>query len=84
MEGKPQKRKQKPLCYVCQQTRPALVRPKTGKKICKECFYDCFEAEIHQTIIENHLFQTGERVAIAASGGKGMNERRATSPVDID
>eukprot|EP01138_Halocafeteria_seosinensis_P016425 gb/GECG01016756.1/.p1 GENE.gb/GECG01016756.1/~~gb/GECG01016756.1/.p1 ORF type:complete len:437 (+),score=51.13 gb/GECG01016756.1/:1-1311(+) len=64
------KPKPKPVCYVCQENRPALVRPKTGKKICKGCFYECFEAEIHQTIIDNELFKPGERVAIAASGGK--------------
>jgi len=29
-----------------------------------------FEEEIHQTIISNQLFERGERVAIAASGGK--------------
>ena len=30
-----------------------------------------FENEIHETIVSNSLFQRGERVAIAASGGKG-------------
>lgn len=40
-------------------------------KICKECFYEVFEEEIHQVIVKNHLFKSGERVAIGASGGKG-------------
>lgn len=42
-------------------------------KLCKECFYDVFEEEIHQVIVKNHLFKSGERVAIGASGGKGNN-----------
>lgn len=31
-----------------------------------------FESEVHQTIVENELFRRGEKVAIGASGGKGM------------
>ena len=30
-----------------------------------------FETEIHNTIIDNALFKRGDKVAIAASGGKG-------------
>lgn len=40
-------------------------------KICRECFYEVFEEEIHQVIVENQLFKPGERIAIGASGGKG-------------
>ncbi|KAJ4702224.1 Cytoplasmic tRNA 2-thiolation protein 1 [Melia azedarach] len=39
-------------------------------KICRECFYEVFEEEIHQVIVENQLFKPGERIAIGASGGK--------------
>lgn len=41
--------------------------------LCKECFFYCFETEIHETIIRGKLFHRGEKVAIAASGGKGFN-----------
>jgi cytoplasmic tRNA 2-thiolation protein 1 len=58
------------LCETCNVAKAALKRPKTGKLICKECFFNVFEEEIHQTIITNNLFKPGERVAIAASGGK--------------
>lgn len=47
-----------------------LQRPKTGHALCKSCFYNAFETEIHFTIIETNLFQRGDKVAIAASGGK--------------
>uniref|UniRef100_A0A1B6IPB1 Cytoplasmic tRNA 2-thiolation protein 1 n=1 Tax=Homalodisca liturata TaxID=320908 RepID=A0A1B6IPB1_9HEMI len=47
-----------------------LKRPKTGDAMCKECFFWAFETEIHQTILEGKLFQKGQTVAIAASGGK--------------
>ena len=40
-------------------------------QICKDCFYTAFEEEIHRTIVDNKLFKRGDRVAIAASGGKG-------------
>ncbi|EGG17702.1 ATP-binding domain-containing protein 3 [Cavenderia fasciculata] len=58
------------LCELCKVQRPVLKRPKTGQMICKECFYQIFEDEIHNTIISNNLFQRGDRVAIGASGGK--------------
>uniref|UniRef100_A0A803LIN7 Cytoplasmic tRNA 2-thiolation protein 1 n=1 Tax=Chenopodium quinoa TaxID=63459 RepID=A0A803LIN7_CHEQI len=58
------------LCFLCNQRKPALKRPKTLQQICRECFYTVFEEEIHSCIIENQLFKPGERVAIGASGGK--------------
>eukprot|EP00775_Hariotina_reticulata_P012189 gene12189-12326_t len=50
--------------------RAALRRPKTQEQLCKGCFFHCLEDEVHQTIISSKLFTAGERVAIAASGGK--------------
>lgn len=38
--------------------------------MCKECFYTAFENEIHSTILQANLFKSGDRVAVAASGGK--------------
>lgn len=38
--------------------------------MCKECFYEAFEDEIHDTIVSAKLFKPGQRVAVAASGGK--------------
>lgn len=48
----------------------SLQRPKTGDALCKNCFFNAFELEIHETITKSKLFQPGEKVAIAASGGK--------------
>lgn len=45
-------------------------RPKTGDALCKECFFWAFETEIHFTITRGELFNKGDSVAIAASGGK--------------
>ncbi|CAI5514449.1 unnamed protein product [Closterium sp. Naga37s-1] len=39
-------------------------------QVCKECFFRLFESEIHATIVLNKLFKRGEKVAVAASGGK--------------
>lgn len=44
--------------------RAVLKRPKTGNHICKECFFEAFESEIHQTITDAKLFSPGDRVAI--------------------
>ncbi|KAK9473607.1 uncharacterized protein V1510DRAFT_362844 [Dipodascopsis tothii] len=57
-------------CELCHERKPSLRRPKTLQKICKPCFFDVFETEIHNTIIATKLFYRGEKVAIGASGGK--------------
>jgi cytoplasmic tRNA 2-thiolation protein 1 len=59
-----------PLCAYCTAAPAVLKRPKTGDAICKSCFLSRFEEEVHSTIVSQRLFHPGERVAIAASGGK--------------
>ncbi|KAJ3157942.1 nucleotidyltransferase [Geranomyces variabilis] len=58
------------LCVLCNTERAVLKRPKTAQQICRTCFYQVFETEIHNTILDAKLFARGDRVAIAASGGK--------------
>lgn len=58
------------ICNVCNKERAALRRPKTFEQICRGCFYAALEDEVHRTITSNNLFKRGERVAVAASGGK--------------
>lgn len=58
------------LCTICQTQRAALKRPKTGDMLCRECFYQVFEEEVHRTIVDKQLFKRGEKIAIGASGGK--------------
>lgn len=57
-------------CENCHSRDASLKRPRNGMKVCKECFYDLFETEVHHTIVENKLFYKGEKVGIGASGGK--------------
>jgi cytoplasmic tRNA 2-thiolation protein 1 len=58
------------ICAVCKTNRALILRPKDHSKLCKTCFIQVFETEIHHTITANSLFHRGERVAIGASGGK--------------
>ncbi|EFJ44373.1 hypothetical protein VOLCADRAFT_64899 [Volvox carteri f. nagariensis] len=58
------------LCVRCQTSKAMLKRPKTQEQVCRECFFTLFEEEVHETISATKLFRPGERVAIAASGGK--------------
>ncbi|KAH6633003.1 hypothetical protein C7974DRAFT_163232 [Boeremia exigua] len=58
------------ICAVCKTNRALILRPKDHSKLCKLCFIDVFETEIHHTIVSTSLFQRGERIAIGASGGK--------------
>ncbi|KAJ2120907.1 cytosolic thiouridylase subunit Ctu1 [Coemansia sp. RSA 720] len=57
-------------CDICQSARAIIRRPKTGQRICKECFFYVFETEVHHTIVDNRLFNRGARIGIGASGGK--------------
>lgn len=60
-------------CQLCHTARALVKRPKTGQQVCKTCFFEVFETEVHNTIVEgNGIFRRGERVAIGASGGKGQ------------
>lgn len=57
-------------CALCHLSRALIIRPKNQQKLCKACFITLFETEIHNTIIANSLFSSGEHIAIGASGGK--------------
>ncbi|KAK6541301.1 nucleotidyltransferase, variant 2 [Orbilia ellipsospora] len=58
-------------CAICGIERAQVIRPKNGQKLCRSCFIDAFEMEIHTTILESGIMLTrGERIAIGASGGK--------------
>ena len=58
------------LCSTCETAKGIIKRPKTGKAICKDCFFKVFEDEVHLTIVDGNLFKPGDKVAIGASGGK--------------
>jgi cytoplasmic tRNA 2-thiolation protein 1 len=58
------------FCQSCKSNKAFIVRPKTGNLICQGCFFEAFEDEIHYTITSCKLFEPGEKIAIAASGGK--------------
>ncbi|KAJ5157106.1 Cytoplasmic tRNA 2-thiolation protein 1 [Penicillium canariense] len=57
-------------CFNCKEARAVIIRPKNRHKLCRACFLEVFETEVHETITGTKLFYPGERVAIGASGGK--------------
>jgi hypothetical protein len=46
------------------------VADRLAPQVCRGCFYRALEDEVHATITGARLFRPGERVAVAASGGK--------------
>ena len=58
------------ICEICREQKPSIRRPKTGEAICKPCFFESIETEVHQTIVSTSLFKRGEILALGASGGK--------------
>lgn len=57
-------------CFNCKNARAVIIRPKNRHKLCRECFIEIFETEVHETVTSANLFFPGERIAIGASGGK--------------
>lgn len=58
------------IVYIFQTFNFVFQRPKTGHALCKDCFINAFETEVHFTITYGKLFKRGDKVAIGASGGK--------------
>lgn len=59
-----------PRCAVCKGQRAEVKRPRTGQVVCKECFFQQVEEEVHETIVKERMFNRGDVVASGASGGK--------------
>ena len=59
-------------CFNCKEARAVIIRPKNRHKLCRECFIEIFETEVHETVTSANLFFPGERIAIGASGGTGQ------------
>lgn len=58
------------LCSICQTARAIIKIPSTLSPSCQSCFFDYFESTVHNTISSSGIFKSGQKVAIAASGGK--------------
>ncbi|ELA42458.1 TIGR00269 family protein [Vittaforma corneae ATCC 50505] len=58
------------VCEYCNVAKAVILRSKSRKKVCKECFYEQFENEIHQLVVESAMFEKNSRVGIGISGGK--------------
>ncbi|KAI4292894.1 cytoplasmic tRNA 2-thiolation protein 1 [Pancytospora philotis] len=57
-------------CAVCNTNRAVVLRSRDRAKVCKECFYELFENEIHELVVAERLFPRGTRVGVGISGGK--------------
>lgn len=80
-------------CEYCHERPPKLRRAKNHKKTCLECFYFQFEEEIHETIMEEKLFEPNDKIILAISGGKDSTvlvhvmsvlKKRHNYPVDFE
>lgn len=57
-------------CECCGVRRAAIVRSRDRARVCKECFYELFETEIHELLTATNMFPRGTRVGVGISGGK--------------
>jgi uncharacterized protein (TIGR00269 family) len=57
------------VCNRCGKTGEVELRY-NGLSLCRKCFVSFFEKRVRRTIGEYELIQTGDRIAVALSGGK--------------
>jgi cytoplasmic tRNA 2-thiolation protein 1 len=57
-------------CENCRASKAIIVRPKDKMRVCKECFFELFENEIHDLIVSTNMFEKCRRVGVGISGGK--------------
>lgn len=60
----------KRTCENCLINPAILRRPKDHSHVCKPCFFRLFERDIHETILNDQMFEKNEQVVVAVSGGK--------------
>lgn len=58
------------ICQACHNNPVIIRRPKDHSVICKSCFFESFESDVHRTILTERMFQRNDRVLVAVSGGK--------------
>lgn len=56
-------------CTRCE-NKAVVLHSKTRLKMCKSCFIESFENDIHSLISSTEMFKSGENVAVGVSGGK--------------
>lgn len=57
-------------CQKCKNRKAVILRSQNKTKVCKECFFELFEDEIHHLIINTQMFEKNSRVGVGISGGK--------------
>jgi cytoplasmic tRNA 2-thiolation protein 1 len=57
-------------CENCGIRKAIILRPKNKMKVCKECFFELFEDEIHSLIVNTNMFERNSRIGVGISGGK--------------
>ncbi|KAL7072230.1 hypothetical protein ACQ4LE_008831 [Meloidogyne hapla] len=57
-------------CQECTERQAKIKTSKDGHPRCVECFNQWFEEDVHKTILETKIFNSGERIGIGVSGGK--------------
>lgn len=57
-------------CENCKVSKAMVIRSKDKMRVCKECFFELFEGEIHNLIASTEMFANCRRVGVGISGGK--------------
>ncbi|MEM2122167.1 MAG: ATP-binding protein [Candidatus Bathyarchaeia archaeon] len=59
-----------PLCYNCGVRVSDVYLAYSRRYLCGECFKNHFERKVKSTIAKHQMIRRGERIGVAASGGK--------------
>lgn len=58
------------VCEYYKIEKAVISKPKNKKKVCRECFYERFENDLHNLIVESGMFERNSRVGFGINGGK--------------
>ncbi|SBS85466.1 cytoplasmic tRNA 2-thiolation protein 1, putative [Plasmodium ovale] len=58
------------LCERCNKNNVCMLKPSTRERLCRDCFIEGFEEDVHLTILKKHMFEEKDKICIAVSGGK--------------
>ncbi|GAB67424.1 PP-loop family protein [Plasmodium cynomolgi strain B] len=57
-------------CEECGEKNVCMMKPSNRKKLCRDCFTEGFEEDVHETILKKNMFDEKDKICIAVSGGK--------------
>ncbi len=57
-------------CTICKKKEAGFMRPYSGERLCRRCFYKSIENKVRFTISKYEMLKPNDKIMVAVSGGK--------------